>query len=472
VIDFGLALRAESAPSTRKQSLDRTLLGSSIAGTLEYAAPEQLGKLKGVAVGPYSDVYGFGKTCCFALFGTAQPTFQHWQQIPRDLADLLGRCLSEQPRGRPQDFAAVLADLDRVMRPRPAPAPRELPEVIPVPAAVPVLQAVEVEPPRSRPPRRTEPARPKSRPRAEQRQEFEDRPAPRRRGAGGGVIVFFVALLLVFGGVGAFVYLFNSTGGVRFPDGPPRPIGFTRGLVPEEKFEPIAAQEFPAVYEELTRGKVESTRLRQVAGRLGETHPTREQAKSHELRKQLVKLSDSVKVSQAKLDAAQRDDQIWNVSCALEPLAKQQDLASWKAVTRAWEKWGTKENVPSLIKLTLAGGYGADVVRMSACKTLARLRDPRGIEAIAKRLESGWGPEAKVVTELLVEIGPAAEDDVLEQLKARDVGTRERAVAVLKEIGTQKSIKPLEAQVDSFVGHSARNAAQAIQARCAAGGKK
>ena len=94
-----------------KSSLDRTLAGSSIAGTLEYAAPEQMGKLKGVAVGTYSDVYGFGRTCCFALFGTPQPTFQHWQKLPRGLADLLGRCLSEQPRERPQNFTEVLREL-------------------------------------------------------------------------------------------------------------------------------------------------------------------------------------------------------------------------------------------------------------------------------------------------------------------------------------------------------------------------
>jgi tRNA A-37 threonylcarbamoyl transferase component Bud32 len=52
LIDFGLALKADTAKSTMKASLDRTLAGSSIAGTLEYAAPEQMGKLKGVAVGP------------------------------------------------------------------------------------------------------------------------------------------------------------------------------------------------------------------------------------------------------------------------------------------------------------------------------------------------------------------------------------------------------------------------------------
>src|SRR5205823_6338404 len=76
LIDFGLAMRASPETSTMKASLDRTLAGSSIAGTIEYAAPEQMGKLKGVPVGTYSDVYGFGKTCCFALFGTPQPTFQ------------------------------------------------------------------------------------------------------------------------------------------------------------------------------------------------------------------------------------------------------------------------------------------------------------------------------------------------------------------------------------------------------------
>ncbi|MFO0927782.1 MAG: serine/threonine-protein kinase [Gemmataceae bacterium] len=114
LIDFGLALRASTPGSTRRASLDRTLAGASIAGTLDYAAPEQMGKLPGVTVGPASDVYGFAKTCCFALFGTPQPTFQHWQKIPAPFAELLGRCLSDPPRERPADFAAVLRLLDRL----------------------------------------------------------------------------------------------------------------------------------------------------------------------------------------------------------------------------------------------------------------------------------------------------------------------------------------------------------------------
>jgi tetratricopeptide (TPR) repeat protein len=150
LIDFGLAMRADSAPSTRKATMDRTLIGSSIAGTIEYAAPEQMGKLKGVAVGTYSDVYGFAKTCCFALFGTAQPTYQHWQSIPRDLADLLGRCLSEQPRGRPQDFAAVLGELDRLLKPREVPVPQNLPEAPQRAAPRPAVTARGAAPPARR----------------------------------------------------------------------------------------------------------------------------------------------------------------------------------------------------------------------------------------------------------------------------------------------------------------------------------
>ncbi len=114
LIDFGLALRAAGTGSTRRTARERTLAGSSIAGTLEYAAPEQMGKLDGVAVGTHSDVYGFARTCCFALFGTAQPTFQHWQKIPLDLADLLGRCLAEQPRERVVSFSAFLRALDKI----------------------------------------------------------------------------------------------------------------------------------------------------------------------------------------------------------------------------------------------------------------------------------------------------------------------------------------------------------------------
>ena len=75
VIDFGLALRTavlQSQVSTLSPQA-RTTTGRSLAGTLHYAAPEQMGQLPGVPVGSYSDVYGFGKTCYYALTGDSRP---------------------------------------------------------------------------------------------------------------------------------------------------------------------------------------------------------------------------------------------------------------------------------------------------------------------------------------------------------------------------------------------------------------
>jgi serine/threonine protein kinase len=114
LIDFGLAVQHKIAGSDASTSRSRkTLIGESIAGTVDYAAPEQMGR-GASAIGPYSDVYGWAKTCCFSLFQTAQPTLRHWQGIPEGFADLLSRCLEENPKGRPQTFATVIEELDQL----------------------------------------------------------------------------------------------------------------------------------------------------------------------------------------------------------------------------------------------------------------------------------------------------------------------------------------------------------------------
>jgi WD40 repeat protein/tRNA A-37 threonylcarbamoyl transferase component Bud32 len=115
VIDFGLAVRqsrvmAAAYADTTKGS--QTLVASTIAGTADFAAPEQMGRLD-FPVGPYSDVYGWAKTCCFALFQTAQPLRTHWKQIPNSLADLLESCLTEDPFRRPESFTVILERIGR-----------------------------------------------------------------------------------------------------------------------------------------------------------------------------------------------------------------------------------------------------------------------------------------------------------------------------------------------------------------------
>jgi len=105
LIDFGLALKQELTKKVAPgQPEEKTLAGATIAGTLDYAAPEQMGRLPGVTVGPRADVFGFAKTCCFALFGTANPLKKHWAELPSYLDDLLNECLEPNPDSRPESL--------------------------------------------------------------------------------------------------------------------------------------------------------------------------------------------------------------------------------------------------------------------------------------------------------------------------------------------------------------------------------
>jgi serine/threonine protein kinase len=116
VIDFGLALQQKVVRTSMNASTatrNKTLVGGSIAGTLDYAAPEQMGK-RNDPVGLYSDIYGWAKTCCYTLFQTTQPLFTHWQSIPLPLAQVLERCLAENPAQRTQSFADVLERLNLI----------------------------------------------------------------------------------------------------------------------------------------------------------------------------------------------------------------------------------------------------------------------------------------------------------------------------------------------------------------------
>jgi serine/threonine protein kinase len=124
LIDFGLAMTQRTLQGASTSRAGNTLVAGSIAGTLDYAAPEQLGKLRGVRVGPPADIYGFAKTCCYALFDTTEPTFQDWQNAPKEWAELLGHCLNRNPERRPANFADVL---DRLPRLPPASIGRGMP---------------------------------------------------------------------------------------------------------------------------------------------------------------------------------------------------------------------------------------------------------------------------------------------------------------------------------------------------------
>ena len=123
LIDFGLALRTETVRRTMQAATARrhSVSGDSFAGTIEYAAPEQMGRLPGVAVGTYSDLYSWAKTCCYALFRTTHPLPKHWKAIPDPFAGVLEQCLEENPRERPASCAEVVRRLNLPVGPTNAP---------------------------------------------------------------------------------------------------------------------------------------------------------------------------------------------------------------------------------------------------------------------------------------------------------------------------------------------------------------
>ncbi|MFQ3650409.1 MAG: hypothetical protein SNJ75_08760, partial [Gemmataceae bacterium] len=230
LIDFGLALKHErlGAASSRLQS-GKSLIGTEIAGTLGYAAPEQLGQLPGVKVGPRADIYGFGRTLSFAMFGHPEPTLSDYKRLPEQLADLLDRCLQANPERRPVGFDEILRALQmRASRPV---AEARLAEPVPaVPRVKPVLlEEVRTEPLQALPveqrPERREAPYPEGnetqrinwrrpRPHTQQDQEYDDTPR-HRIGTTTSVRLLTAVMAWIFGFLGVHKFMQgNSSAGV------------------------------------------------------------------------------------------------------------------------------------------------------------------------------------------------------------------------------------------------------------------
>jgi formylglycine-generating enzyme required for sulfatase activity/tetratricopeptide (TPR) repeat protein len=119
IIDFGLAqvgtsLRQEAV--SRGSSSGTTLFGQAIiAGTLDYAPPEQLGSGKPNA---YSDLYAFGATLYRLMTGESPRNLnpRRLADAPSALFDLLCECKEEEPARRPS-IVAVIARLSELLEP-------------------------------------------------------------------------------------------------------------------------------------------------------------------------------------------------------------------------------------------------------------------------------------------------------------------------------------------------------------------
>jgi hypothetical protein len=216
------------------------------------------------------------------------------------------------------------------------------------------------------------------------------------------------------------------------------------------------------------------------------TDPTDKQKDAHDRFKKMKGFWNNGVNSSCTKEAwvkSQKDDDILTVSRGLKEW-KATDLQGQKNLVKALQKWGTYENVDDLIELTEAAGYGADVVRIDACKALSGIPDQKGANAVAARLESRWGPEVTGVNEALrayqnkelVENalvgclkGEVINTDYISGKKknvAYDHAAKSDAISILKDIGTEKSLDALaDLKGDAWCSKAATEASRAINAR-------
>ena len=103
-------------------------------------------------------------------------------------------------------------------------------------------------------------------------------------------------------------------------------------------------------------------------------------------------------------------------------------------VFKALEKWGTTENVPKLIATMEQNKLGNQPI----IRILGKLKDPRGLEAVAGRLGNLF--DGREAHQALRDVGKDAEPAVVSALSSPDRKTRVAACRLLAEIGTRGSV--------------------------------
>lgn len=116
------------------QSCKIGAIKSRIQGTPDYIAPEQVHKQH---LSHRTDIFNFGATLYWALTGKNVPTlipqksdigmpvhqikefrtpFQIYKQIPKEVSDVVMRCVEEKPAKRPENMAEIIATFDGFIR--------------------------------------------------------------------------------------------------------------------------------------------------------------------------------------------------------------------------------------------------------------------------------------------------------------------------------------------------------------------
>jgi hypothetical protein len=161
-----------------------------------------------------------------------------------------------------------------------------------------------------------------------------------------------------------------------------------------------------------------------------------------------------------KLAGMLPDNRRAEVTAALEPLLNDPDFFVRDNVNKAIGTWGTKENVPALIR-----ALNHEQTRGSAIQALGKLKDERAIEPLTQMLENFFASHD--ASEALIAMGPVAEPAVIKLLRHPKNDVRGAAIEILKKIGTKASIPHLRivvAEKDFFLKGPAEDAIRSIEA--------
>ena len=151
------------------------------------------------------------------------------------------------------------------------------------------------------------------------------------------------------------------------------------------------------------------------------------------------------------------------VLSALETMLKEKDPFRRKQAIDALGTWANPQTIPLLIRSL---DETALLVKLAAIDALAKLKDERAAEPLAK-LVAEPGPRGQAV-KALQSLGVKAEKAVLALLTHGEPEVRQQACQILKVVGTAASLSALQAMsgdADRTVAASAKEAAAAIAKR-------
>lgn len=166
-------------------------------------------------------------------------------------------------------------------------------------------------------------------------------------------------------------------------------------------------------------------------------------------------------ISAANLDESRQDA----VATVLENMLLNEEVGHFEqddmaAAIKVWHRPATTE---ALLKMIAVDDAAHSKNRQAQIKAAAATGDKKAVKAIIKWIiKEQW-----TARDALISMGPTAEDEVLTLL--RDRQTRRTAIEILKEVGTKKSIGPLNAVAsnkDAWIDQdSAKAAVQSIRSR-------